>query len=124
MDYTTLGTRIKNMRQQKKLTQEQLAEQAGISAPFIGHIERGTRIASLETLVAICNALEVSPEYLLCDSLVPAACASPANVTGRDVAQLRKQLQGALEIVERLSTSPSIAPLENAHSNITLEALM
>ena len=101
MDYIALGIRIKKMRQQKKLTQEQLAEQAGISAAFIGHIERGTRIASLDTLVAICNTLETSPEYLLCDSLVPTAGSSPANVTGQEVAQLRKQLQHALEIVER-----------------------
>lgn len=102
MDYTALGNRIKKLRQPFLATQEQLAEQVGISASFWGHIERGTRIASLATLVAICNTLEVSPEYLRCDSLVPIACAAPANVTVQEVAQLRKQLQGALEIVDRL----------------------
>lgn len=81
MDYTALGNRIEKLRRQRRLTQEQLAEQAGISAAFMGHIERGTRVASLATLVAICNALEASPEYLLCDSLVPKACSSSANVT-------------------------------------------
>ena len=102
MDYTALGARIKKLRLHKQLTQEQLAEQAGISAAFMGHIERGTRVASLETLVAICNALEASPEHLLCDSLVPKACSSPNNIAAREVAQLRKQLQGAMDIVDQL----------------------
>jgi transcriptional regulator with XRE-family HTH domain len=35
----------------------------------LGHIERGTRVASLETLVAICNTLNISPLYLLQASL-------------------------------------------------------
>lgn len=76
----------------KHLTQEQLAVKIGVSVSFIGHIERGSRTTSLETLVAICNTLEVSPEYLLYDSLVPTVCASLTNITGHEVAQLRKQL--------------------------------
>ena len=54
---------------QKKLTQEQLAERAGISTSFLGHIERGTRKASLDTVIRLCNALKVSPSILLQDSL-------------------------------------------------------
>ena len=104
MDYIALGTRIKKLRHQKRLTQEQLAEKAGVSAPFIGHIERGSRVASLETLVAICNALETSPEYLLCDSLVPTACAAPANVTAQAVAQLRQQLQSAMDVLDGMES--------------------
>lgn len=92
------------MRLQKRLTQEQLADQVDISPSFLGHIERGTRIASLETLAAICNTLKMSPEYLLCDSLVAAACSALANVTGQDMAQLRKKLCDALEIVDRLGS--------------------
>ena len=51
------------------MTQEQLAEQAGISLSFLGHIERGTRKASLDTLVGIANALKISTDILLQDSL-------------------------------------------------------
>lgn len=105
MDYTALGARIKKLRLHKRMTQEQLAEQAGISSAFMGHIERGTRIGSLETLVAICNALEASPEYLLCDSLVAKACSSPANITEQGVAQLREKLQGAMDILDRMDTT-------------------
>lgn len=55
------------------MTQSTLAERADISLSFLGHIERGSRKASLETIVSLCNALHVSPEYLLRESLVPDA---------------------------------------------------
>ena len=64
-----MGTRIRKCRKQMKITQEALSEQVGISASFLGHIERGTRVASIETLIAICNTLKVTPQYLLADSL-------------------------------------------------------
>ena len=69
MDYIKLGSRIREYRKKLHWTQEQLSEIAGISLSFLGHIERGSRKASLETIVAICNALNVSPQYLLQDSL-------------------------------------------------------
>lgn len=52
-----------------ELTQEELAEKAGISCSFVGHIERGEKKFSIGTLVALCNAMEISPNYLLQDSL-------------------------------------------------------
>lgn len=69
MMYSQLGKRIKQQRVQARMTQEKLAEEAGISLSFLGHIERGTRKASLDTVVKICNALKVSPNLLLRDSL-------------------------------------------------------
>ena len=69
MDYIDLGLKIRQLLRQKSMTQEQLAEMAGISPSFLGHIERGTRVASVDTLVALCNALEVTPDYLLSASL-------------------------------------------------------
>lgn len=69
IDYKDFGNRIRNARRQFSLTQEELAEQIGISTSFMGHIERGSRVASLETLVALCNTLRVTPQYLLGASL-------------------------------------------------------
>ncbi|MBQ2433145.1 MAG: helix-turn-helix transcriptional regulator, partial [Clostridia bacterium] len=57
MNYNALGKRIREQRRALGLTQEQLAEKVGVSLSFIGHIERGSRKASLDTLVAICNAM-------------------------------------------------------------------
>lgn len=65
VNYQDLGLRVRDARKAKHLTQEQLAEKVGISSSFMGHIERGTRIASIDTLVSICNVLSVSPCLLL-----------------------------------------------------------
>lgn len=69
MLYRSMGKRVRQQRLNARMTQERLAEEAGISLSFLGHIERGTRKASLDTLVRICNALRVSPRLLLQDSL-------------------------------------------------------
>lgn len=57
MDYKAMGNRIREARKAKRMTQEQLAEAAEISVAFVGHIERGTRVPSVKTLYAICQAL-------------------------------------------------------------------
>ena len=69
LDYKALGERIRRQRQHLKLTQEQLAELIGVSHSYVGHIERGTRKASLETLVLLCKQLNVSADFLLQDSV-------------------------------------------------------
>lgn len=69
MDYVDLGRRIRKQRTVRGWTQEALAERVNVSTSFIGHVERGTRKASLETLVAIANVLDVSLDYLLSGSM-------------------------------------------------------
>lgn len=65
IDYIAMGQRIKMARNQKYLTQAELAERTGISASFLGHVERGSRVASLETIVALAEELEMSTDYIL-----------------------------------------------------------
>ena len=69
MDYKSLGMRIRKRRKAMRMTQEELARKLGLSLSFLGHIERGTRKASIETLVAIANELSLSVDYMLQDSL-------------------------------------------------------
>lgn len=69
MDYRELGRRVRSQRAMCGLTQEELAEKSGISCSFVGHIERGEKKFSIGTLVALCNAMRISPNYLLQDSL-------------------------------------------------------
>lgn len=69
MDYDGLGKRIRRARKAAGLTQSELAEKLDISTSFMGHIERGTRKASLDTLVKIANELNVSLDMLAADSL-------------------------------------------------------
>ena len=69
VDYEALGMRVWQQRKMRKMTQGELAEKVGVSTSFIGHIERGEKKASLETLVALCNAMGLAPSTLLQDSL-------------------------------------------------------
>ena len=65
VDYKEIGARIRKQRKEKELSQEQLSELIGISLSFLGHIERGTRMASVETLARICKALDVDMHYVV-----------------------------------------------------------
>lgn len=90
MNYNKLGERIRQQRILAKMTQEKLAEKAGISLSFLGHIERGSRKASLETLVAICNSLKLSPRILLQDSLDEDLLGTEQQFTAPQKALLRE----------------------------------
>ena len=69
VDYKKLGYRLKIAREKKKLTQEELAEKTGVTNNYISNIERNKSIPSLETVVKICNVLDITPDYLVLDSL-------------------------------------------------------
>ena len=60
MDYAALGKRVRTRRKMMGLTQEALAEKLGISCSFVGHIERGSRKMSMETLIKISDIMGVS----------------------------------------------------------------
>ena len=80
IDYNELGRRVRVQRKQHHLTQEALAEQIDISDSFMGHIERGTRSVSLETLIKLANALNISVEYLLQPNAPAPQISLPADV--------------------------------------------
>ena len=69
IDYTEIGQKIRQARISHSYSQEQLAVLSGISTAFLGHIERGTRAMSLETLVSLCSVLNLSIDYLLLDEI-------------------------------------------------------
>ena len=60
-----LGENIRSARKNKKLTIEILSELAGISESFLGTVERGESSISIETLVNLCQVLDVSADSLL-----------------------------------------------------------
>lgn len=69
MDYELLGKRIREERKRLKLTQEKLAERIDLSEAYIGQIERGERILSLDTLLKITDQFGVTVDYLINNSL-------------------------------------------------------
>lgn len=67
MKLETIGANIRKVRRQKKLRQEDLAEKADLMPNYIGAIERGEKIPSVEALVSIMNALETSANVVFQD---------------------------------------------------------
>ena len=57
IDYKFLGSRIRAVRLEKKITQEKLAEAAGVGVTHISHIETGKTKLSVQCLLDIANAL-------------------------------------------------------------------
>ena len=69
MKYESIGRNIRKYRTEHKLKQDELAEKAGLSSNYIGMVERGEKIPSLESLINILNSLEISADMVLCDVL-------------------------------------------------------
>jgi transcriptional regulator with XRE-family HTH domain len=59
------GRQLRALRTDKHLTQEQLAERAGLHPTFISNIERGYSAPTLYTLLSLAQALEVKPGRLV-----------------------------------------------------------
>ncbi len=103
MDYKALGDKIRKQRQRMNLTQEKLAEKIDISESFMGHIERGDRKLSLDTLVKIAQELDISIDYLLLDTIK----LEPDTYLNEIVTALgqknKKQVKALLSIVKLLA---------------------
>lgn len=61
-----IGNRIKDLRQEKELTQKELANKLGVGASTIGMYETGKRSLDNEMLTRMSNFFNVSSDYLLC----------------------------------------------------------
>ena len=69
MKLDTIGKNIRKFREIKKLRQEDLAEKTDLTTNYIGMIELGEKIPSLETFINILNSLGVSADMVLSDVL-------------------------------------------------------
>jgi len=57
--------RVRRLRKSAKLSLEKAAERGDITANFWGDVERGKKVPSLDTIVAMANGLSLSPRILL-----------------------------------------------------------
>ena len=69
MDKIILGKRLRQSRIQKGYTQQALAKKADIGTVYLGEIERGLKMPSLNIFIKIVEALDVSADYVLRDAL-------------------------------------------------------
>ena len=66
-----IGQRIYARRKQMNMTQEELAEQAKVTAQTISFAELGKKAMRADTIIGVCGALEVSADYLLFGEITP-----------------------------------------------------
>lgn len=59
------GRRLKKVRLSQGMTQERLAEAAGLHPTFISNIERGYRVPTVATLLRLAEGLDVEPGKLV-----------------------------------------------------------
>ena len=100
MEWTELGIKLRDARKQKDFTQKMLADAVGVTEMYISQLERGMKLPSLALFIQIINALDISADYILRDSVH----------TGKDfvyeeVAELLdgltpKQRRGAVNILD------------------------
>ncbi len=70
MDKAAFGRRLRECRTRQGYTGAALAKAVGVAPMFISEMEHGRKLPSMETLVKLCNVLQISSDVLLCDSLV------------------------------------------------------
>ena len=67
LDFKLIGSRIQKIRTEKKMTQSVLAELIDTNQKHLSRIEGGYHRCTLDIIVAIAKALDVSVDYLIAD---------------------------------------------------------
>lgn len=67
LDFETISKRIREIRIEKGITQEFVATMADVNTSHISNIENNRVKVSLSTLVQICNALDITVDYILAE---------------------------------------------------------
>ena len=68
IDFTKIGKRIKNLRKERNMTQEELAHICDYSISQISAVETGERVPSLDLMVLIANTLGQTLDYFIADT--------------------------------------------------------
>ena len=67
IDFEKIGKKLRETRISKGLTQEYIAEKADVNTSHISNIENNRVKISLQTLVNVCNTMDVTVDYILGD---------------------------------------------------------
>ena len=65
LDFALIGQQLREIRVSKQLTQEYLANKTDVNVSHISNIETNKVKVSLTLLVGLCNAMDVSVDYVL-----------------------------------------------------------
>ena len=100
MAYTEIGKNIRDARKHLNMSREELAEKSGLSAKFIGNIERGEKAVSLDSFICIANALGASADALLGSVLVNGYKVKASLLSERIDTLPPKKRKKALEMID------------------------
>lgn len=78
-----LGEHLRELRTSAELSQEALAEKAGLHRNYVGHLERGEKNASLHVLLKLSRAFALEPSELL--KCLPLRAVEKMNLDDREV---------------------------------------
>lgn len=67
-NFHNIGNRLLTFRKRSGMTQDEVAEKAGLSDRTYADIERGTVNMRIETLLRICKALRITPDEVLTET--------------------------------------------------------
>lgn len=76
----SVGDRIREIREARRMTQDQLAEQSGISKGFLSDVENNKRNVSSDNLLRVANVLGASLDYLLRGASSEPAARGPVTI--------------------------------------------
>ena len=80
IDYEKLGQRIKHFREQKGISQDELGNLVWVNNVHISNIETGKKAPSIDLLIELANALEISTDDLLVDSLTHSVSTADSEI--------------------------------------------
>jgi transcriptional regulator with XRE-family HTH domain len=103
MNVNTIGSYIREQREQARISLRQLAQNAGISNPYLSQIERGLRRPSADILQQIAKGLRISAEALyvqagFLEDRPPGSMVREAVMTDPELTQRQRQM--LIEIYE------------------------
>lgn len=100
MDKKLFGQQLQKYRERAGYSQEALAEHIGCSSIFISYIERGTKSPSLDTLMKLAEALDISVDILLGSEWKDYSIAKLKDVESRLISLPIRERQKILEIFD------------------------
>ena len=119
------GKRLRYIRREQKITIEALAEKAGLATSYVASVERGERNLGLENIIALAQALNVSPSELL-----PGIHHKKRDQTrtefGKHLQYLREKRELTIEMLaERTAIDPhTLILLEQGEGNLSFDTII
>jgi transcriptional regulator with XRE-family HTH domain len=117
MNVNTIGSYIREQREQARISLRQLAQNAGISNPYLSQIERGLRRPSADILQQIAKGLRISAEALyvqagFLEDRPPGSMVREAVMTDPELSQRQRQM--LIEIYESFRKETAAAAAADA----------